>query len=176
MVKASLILFTLAAPAAYAADCAIDQDPYSSCHIADRGRNVSVCYNTDVATYRYGPINGPDELTLSETIDALNYRPWSGVGRDVAESVTFYNGDYSYEVVIGYSQGTSATPDENGDPEPENRQYGWISVGYEGAEIARLTCDPETAFFGFGGGIYDLKVAMGYDWDDYDRVWAKDPN
>lgn len=174
MFKTMLGFLTLAATASMAADCGIDQDPYSSCHIADRKTNVSVCYNNDIATYRYGPVNGPDELELTETIDALIYEPWSGVGREVAESVTFYNGDYSYKVVIGYEQGLSETLDENGDVQPENRHYGWVSVGYDGAEIARLTCDPRTARFGYGPGIYDLKTNRGYRWDDRARVWIKD--
>lgn len=174
MFKVWIGLFSLAATASMAADCAIDQDPYSSCHIEGRKTNVSVCYNDDTATYRYGPVNGPDELVLTEPIGTLVYRPWSGVGREVAESVTFYNGDYSYEVVIGYEQGISKTLDENGDTQPENRQYGWVSVTRNGTEIARLICDPETAFFSFGGGIYDLKTDLGYRFDDRDRLWVKD--
>lgn len=174
MLKPSLFLCLLTATAVQA-DCALDQDHFSSCKIQGQEKWVFVCYNDDFVTYSYGPDGGPAELTISDTIADADYHPWSGVGRDIGESVTFHNDGYSYDVVMGFSRTESTQTDENGNFYPEVSHYGWISVALGAEEIARLACDPNKVSYGFGGGIYDVKVAQGYHWDNRARVWLQKP-
>lgn len=155
------------------ADCAPDQDVFSSCEIAGRGTAVSVCFDEKIATYRYGPIGKAPELVLIEPIKTLEFEPWSGVSRETGESVTFYNGDYSYEVVGGFERllPDENHVDENGEFEARTRSYGWIDVAQNGERLATLTCIPKTVTYGYGGGLYDLKTQLGQTWDAEARHW-----
>ena len=56
------------------------------------------------------------------------------------------------------------------------RRFGGIDVAKNGEHLARFECAPDTVTYGFGGGIYDAKVALGLEWDDYTKTWRPDPN
>lgn len=128
-----------------------------------------MCFNDQVATYNYGPIGGAPELFLSETIEHIDFEPWSGLGKAISESVTFYNGDYAYDVGGGFDR-----PFSDEEMLLDQRRFGWVEVTESGEHAASLECIPETVSYGFGGGIYDGKVAAGLTWDSYSFTWISD--
>ena len=142
-------------------------------HAKSRGRDteVFVCFDDQVATYSYGPIGGPAEQILLETIENVDFEPWSGVGKAIHERVTFYNGDFSYEVGGGFER-----PFSEEEMLLDIRRFGWIDVAQNGESVSRLECIPETVTYGFGGGIYDAKVAAGLSWDEDSETWRPDPS
>lgn len=151
------------------AGCPQGQEPFTTCKIKGRGTEVNVCFDNQVATYSYGPIGGTPELFLSETIERVDFEPWSGLGKAISESVTFYNGDYAYDVGAGFDR-----PFSEEEALFPQRRFGWIEVTESGVHAASLECIPETVSFGFGGGIYDAKVALGLTWDQYSFTWVSE--
>lgn len=150
------------------ADCLAGQELFTSCQIADRATEVAVCFDDQIATYRYGPIGGAPELTLSESIAQVDFVPWPGVGRSIYEYVTFFNGAFSYEVGGGFQR-----PVDNGEETEENTEkYGWLTIEKDGEAVSSLECRPETVTYGFGGGIYDAKRAAGLEWDSGSKTWV----
>jgi len=148
------------------AGCPQGQESFTSCRIDGRNTEVLVCYDDQFATYSYGPIGAAPDLFLSETIARVDFEPWSGSGKAISESVTFYNGDYSYEVVGGFDRPFSEEEMLLG-----NRRFGWLEVAQNSERMSRLECIPETVTYGFGVGIYDVKVAAGLYWDEPSRTW-----
>lgn len=108
-------------------------------------------------------------MFLSATTEHVDFEPWSGSGKAISESVTFYNGDYAYDVGGGFDRPFS---DEEMLLDP--RRFGWVEVTESGEHAASLECIPETVSYGFGGGIYDIKVAAGLTWDSYSFTWVSD--
>jgi hypothetical protein len=153
------------------ANCPQGQELFTSCQIEGRNTAVLVCSDDQVATYGYGAIGKAPDLVLSEAVRHVDFEPWSGVGKEIAESVTFYNGDYSYHVVGGFNQ-----PFFEEETQPSSWHYGWIDVAKNGARLSRLECIPETVTYGYPSSIYDAKVGAGLIWDDRSRVWQYDPN
>jgi hypothetical protein len=153
------------------AACPVGQEAFTSCQIEGLNTEVFVCHDDQVATYSYGPIGEPVDLFLLETIENVDFEPWSGVGRSIDERVTFYNGEFSYEVGGGFDR-----PFSEEEMLQEIRRFGWIEIGQKGPSLGRLECIPDTVSYGFGGGIYDAKVAVGLVWDDYSKTWLPDPN
>lgn len=151
------------------ADCPAGQEASTSCQIEGRNTEVFICFDDQVATYSYGPIGGTPDLFLSEPIERLDFEPWSGLGKAISESVTFYNGDYAYDVGGGFDR-----PFSEEEMALPIRRFGWVEVTESGATAAYLECIPETVSYGWGGGIYDLKVAAGLVWDDYSKTWISD--
>tara|TARA_R110002126_G_scaffold30259_7_gene99238 strand:- start:115565 stop:116524 length:960 start_codon:yes stop_codon:yes gene_type:complete len=153
------------------AGCPQGQEPITSCEIKGRNTEVFACFDDQIATYSYGPIGGAPDLFLSETIEDVDFEPWSGIGKAIHEKVTFYNGDYSYEVGGGFDR-----PFSEEEMLLPTRRFGWLDVAQNGETLNTLDCIPETVTYGFGGGIYDAKVAAGLEWDDYSKTWRPDPN
>lgn len=148
------------------ADCPAGQEPFTSCQIEGRGTEVAVCFDHEVVTYQYGPIDGAPELVLTESVTQVDYEPWSGLGKAIIESVTFYNGDFAYDVGGGFDR-----PFSDEEMLQPIRRFGWVEVTESGATAAYLECIPETVSYGFGGGIYDIKVAAGQSWDPNSFTW-----
>lgn len=151
------------------ADCPAGQEPFTSCQIDDRNTEVLVCFDEQVVTYSYGPVGGTPDLFLSEPIEHIDFEPWSGLGKAISESVTFYNGDFAYDVGGGFDRPFS----EEEMLEPI-RRFGWVEVTESGAMAAYLECIPETVSYGFGGGIHDIKVAARQIWDSDSLTWISD--
>ncbi|MGO4917201.1 hypothetical protein [Pseudogemmobacter sp. W21_MBD1_M6] len=152
-----------------AADCPLDQEVFTSCQIEGRGTEVFICFDNRVTTYSYGPIGGAPDLFLSETIERVDFEPWSGVGTAISESVTFYNGAYAYDVGGGFDRPFSVE-----EMQQPIRRFGWIEVSENGAVVANLECTPETVSDGFGDGIHDAKLAAGQTWDPDSLTWISD--
>lgn len=151
------------------ADCPAGQEAFTSCQIEGRNTEVFVCFDDQVATYRYGPIGGAPDLFLSDTVALVDFEPWSGLGKAISEAVTFYNDGFSYEVGGGFDRPFSEEEMELGP-----RRFGWIDVAQNDRSLSRLQCIPDTVTYGWGGGIYDAKVAAGLVWDDYSKTWVGD--
>lgn len=153
------------------AACLVGQEAFTSCQIQGLSTEVFVCHDDQAVNYSYGPVGQPVELFLSDTVEHVDFEPWSGVGKAIHEKITFYNGDYSFEVGGGFDR-----PFSEEEMLLETQRFGWIDVARNGESISRLECIPETVTYGFGGGIYDAKVAVGLVWDDYSKTWLPDPN
>lgn len=164
LISCGVLLSTIAQ-----ADCPGGQEPFTSCQIEGRNTEVFVCLDDQVVTYSYGPIDGAPDLVLSDTVAHVDFEPWSGLGTAISETVTFYNGDISYEVGGGFDRPFSEEEMELGP-----RRFGWIDVAQNGQSLSRLECIPDTVGFGWGGGVYDAKVAAGLVWDDYSKTWVGD--
>ncbi|WP_123791802.1 hypothetical protein [Pacificibacter maritimus] len=149
------------------AGCAQGQEVFTSCQIEGRDTEVFVCFDDHIATYSYGPTGGPAELVLSETIERVDYKPWSGSGISIHENITFYNGDYAYNVGGGFDR-----PFSEEDMQSDIRRFGWVEVTESGVPAASLECVPDTVSYGFGGGLHDLKQAAGLAWDSYSFTWV----
>ncbi len=151
------------------AGCPQGQEAFTSCQIEGRNTEVFVCFDAQVATYRYGPIGGAVGLQLTETIERVDFEPWSGSGVSIFESVTFYNGDYAYNIGGGFDR-----PFSEEDMQQEPRRFGWVEVTESGEHALSLECIPETVSYGFGGGIHDIKLAAGQSWDSFSFTWVSD--
>ena len=151
------------------ADCPAGQEVFTSCQIEGRGTEVAVCFDDEVVTYRYGPIGSAPDLTLMDTIANVDFEPWSGVGKAISESITFYNGDYAYDVGGGFDR-----PFSDEEMQQPIRRFGWVEVTQSGEMAAYLQCIPETVIYGFGGGIHDIKVAARQTWDSESLTWISD--
>lgn len=149
------------------AGCLQGQESFTSCQIEGRNTEVLVCFDDQIATYSYGPIGGAPELFLSETIEHVDFEPWSGSGKAISESVTFYNNDNGYDVGGGFDR-----PFSDEEMLLETRRFGWVEVTKSGERAASLECIPETVSYGFGGGIHDAKVAAGLTWDPDSFTWV----
>lgn len=149
------------------ADCPQGQDVFTSCRIEGRNTEVFVCHDDQIATYSYGPVGEVPDLFLSETIAELDFRPWSGVGKAIAESVVFYNQSYSYEVVGGFDR-----PFSDEEMQREDWHFGWIEIAQNGKKLSRLACVADTVAFAFGGGLYDAKLAARQEWDERSQSWV----
>ncbi|KJZ18534.1 hypothetical protein [Loktanella sp. S4079] len=163
----SLFCFANLLAAEAVADCPQGQEVFTSCQIEGRGTEVRVCFDNQIATYHYGPIGGPADLVLSETIERVDFVPWSGVGSAISEAVTFYNLDYGYNVGGGFER-----PFSEEEMRLPQRRFGWVEVTESGTRVASLSCIPETVSYGFGGGIHDAKLAAGQTWDWDSQTWV----
>lgn len=130
-----------------------------ACTFKDGATAVKVCLNSESVTYAYGPNGGTPDLALEVSIADAEYTPWPGVGRSIAEGVTFRNGAFSYEVFGG-----SPKLDENDELGP---MFGGIIISENDNVIARLTCDEGSVEWGGYGtdGIYGAKTAVGQCWE-----------
>lgn len=94
-----------------------------------------------------------------------------GLGKAIYENVTFYNGEYSYDVFGGFDR-----PFSEEEMLLPIRRFGGIDVAKNGEHLTRIECVPDTVSYGFGGGIHDAKVALGLEWDENTVTWRTDPN
>ncbi len=54
------------------------------------------------------------------------------------------------------------------------KHFGWVEVTESGERVASLECIPETVSYGFGGGLYDAKLAAGQTWDWDSKTWISE--
>ena len=144
------------------ADCAQGLIPFSQCDIVGRDASLDVCHDDFTVSYRYGKRGEIPELYLSGLIETVDYRPWDS--HALTGTITFYNGDYAYEVVSGFN---SEFSDEG------LSHFGWITVFQKGEPLAKFECVSETVESVYGSDIYDLKVAAGLKWYGEERGWLR---
>lgn len=151
------------------AACPSGFDPFTICDINSRGAVVAVCHDNTTVTYSYRTVGENPELTLSETINNIDYFPWDVPG-PLSGSVTFHNGTYAYEVVSVFK----ADPFD-GAASGVNH-FGWVTVTQNGETVDRLECRPEPVRYAYGSGIYEAKEAAGLFWDGYEKGWVSLPD
>ena len=154
------------------AACSDGEDTFMSCQIKNSDRVLRVCFTKDTAHYRFGALGQPPELSLSEPIASLDYIPWSGVGRSIAEGVIFQNEGYRYVVAAGFER-------MFGDEEYEDishRGFGGVRVLLNDDTVTALDCARETVDFAWGEGLFDLKRNLGFTWNDRTREWIELPD
>ena len=140
-----------------------------SCRIAETGKLLRVCYTDLDVFYRFGPPDTPPELELVDPVEGIDYIPWNGVGRSIAETIWFDNGGYSYEVYAGFER-------MFGDEEYEDiphRSFGGVRVVRGDVQVTELTCARDTVDFGWGEGLYTAKTDLGFVWDYGERLWVQ---
>lgn len=120
------------------------------CAIEDSSKMVTVTLDGADVVYEFGNLNATPDLTLTTPAADVGYEPWPGVGNTIWETITFYNGDYGYTVVMG--------AERVNDP----AKYGGITVTKGGAEIASLDCIPSSVSFSFDNDLYEAKTAAGW--------------
>jgi hypothetical protein len=163
-----LIAFTNAA----SAQCMPDEQTFMSCEIAESGKSLRVCFDETTTFYRFGDFGQSPELELAESIATVDYEPWSGVGRSIAEGVRFRNKGYYYHAYAGFER-------MFGDEEYEDvpfRSFGGVRVLRNDALILELSCNRQAVDFAWGEGLYTAKTNLGYTWDVYSREWVDLPD
>lgn len=149
------------------AECATGLDPFLTCEVGTQGKQLNVCFNSDVIVYSFGR-SGDPELVLTETVADIDYTPWPGIGRAIYETVQFTNGGYQYTVVAGFDRmfGDETEADH---PDPF---FGNVQVTHNGETLADLSCRRETAQAPWGG-LYDAKLGVGLEWDWHADEWRE---
>ena len=142
---------TLGAAAIFGATQAMaDSSELMFCALQDSSKMVSVRLDGPDVTYAFGDLNEMSDLILTESAADIDYQPWPGVGNTIWESITFYNGDYSYTVVMGVERKNN--PDS----------YGGIIVRKAGEEIANLDCIPSSVSFDQVSPLSQIKAEAGW--------------
>lgn len=159
-VKLALPLILLAGPTW--ADCGGYEQTFLTCQIENSPKTVSVCFDDEIATYRFGPKIGLPELELMDPIATLDYTPWPGSGDTLWEEVEFSNNGYTYTVVSGLKR---TFPDEK-DAVVGERLFGGVVVRRGADEIANLSCDPSNIYYDFMGGLSLAKNRLGFAYSD----------
>ncbi len=122
---------------------------------------LEVCLSGDDLTYAYGPKGAAPDLTLREPLARGTYTPWNGIGRSMWDSITFTNGEYTYEVYASFDR-----LDENAITEQG------VSILKNGNFVTTLTCDPARGMTLFDN-LSDQMGARGYCWNRDSFVWAR---
>lgn len=148
--------------------CLPGESVFMSCVICDSGARLEVCSTATDVTYRFGPPGRPPDLELSVPLRAATYEPWNGVGRAIAEGVTFRNGDYAYEVYAGFDRMF-----DEADTAEAPVHFGGVRVTRNDTPVVDATCLPETVDFGWSPVLWDQMHDLGLRWDDRARAWQE---
>ncbi len=151
-----LVLFALAAPPAFACD----GDPILSCTARNGTMAIEVCVSGDAFTYAYGPAGRAPDLTLREPLANGTLYPWQGFGRDIAESISFQNGPFRYDVAYSLDR-----------LEEDHPTAGGVTVYKNGTKIAAIACDTGRAMLGLFSA-QDAMQALGLCWDQGVEGWT----
>jgi hypothetical protein len=120
------------------------------CALQDSGKMVSIRMDGPDVTYAFGDLNVMSDLILTTPVADIDYQPWPGVGNTIWETITFYNGDYGYSVVMGVERVNNPA------------KYGGITITKNGIEIANLDCLPSSVSFEVVNPLYDAKTEAGW--------------
>lgn len=169
--KYAFILTLLANPVW--ADCGGYEGTFLHCQIEDSSKILSVCFDDDFATYRFGPPAGPPDLELIEPIATLTYIPWPGAGSTIWEEVQFTNEGHRYMVVAAIER-TALT--DKPDPIIGEGYFGGVLVHRGSKEVADLSCDPATVYINYMSGLSFAKNRLGYVWNVDAQDWVALPD
>jgi hypothetical protein len=164
----AVALSLLAAPAW--AECGGYDSTFLFCQIENSAKTLSVCFDDEAASYRFGPTMGAPELELVERIATLDYTPWPGAGSTIWEEVVFYNQNYSYTVAVAVRRDIPDDPDAL----VKVDQFGGVIVKRNNVEIANLTCDPATIYIDRLDGLSEAKNQLGNVYSDGEWVELPD--
>lgn len=110
--------------------CPAGMKTFLNCTAKGGAKRIELCVGKKGIRYSYGPARGKPELRLHRPLSAVKHTPWSGVGRNIWEDLTFHNGGYAYTVAISRDRMKLSKP------------YGAVFVERNGREVARVECDP----------------------------------
>ncbi|MEO0930330.1 MAG: hypothetical protein AAFY14_06730 [Pseudomonadota bacterium] len=147
------------------AGCGAGLAPFLTCEVGVKRKALSVCYNDEIVTYRFGPADAP-ELVLTETVENIDFTPWPGAGRAIWEEVRFHNGAYTYAVFAGFDRLYGNTEDTD----LATPFFGSVVVTRAGEMLADLQCNRETTHAPWSG-LFDAKRAAGQTWDRDAQIW-----
>lgn len=164
----ALLAFTNAAWA----ECLPGEEAFMSCQIDGSENILRVCFDHTTTFYRFGQRDQTPDLEMSEPIATVDYRPWPGVGRSIAEGVSFANEGYAYDVFAGYER---MFGEEEYEDIP-NRNFGGVRVSRDNVQVAELVCARETVYFAWGEGLWTAKHNLGVVWDYQRREWVELPD
>lgn len=147
------------------AGCDSGFDLFTVCDIKGRDTSLHVCHDDQKVTYSYGIFGEVLQLYLSKPIAMVDFHPWDAPVA-TSGSITFHVGEYAYEVASGF------TAEFFTDDIPSVTHFGWITVTRNGEVLDKLECIPEPSRYPYGGTLYDRMIAMGMDWNGYERGWS----
>ncbi|MDQ2093252.1 hypothetical protein [Rhodalgimonas zhirmunskyi] len=159
----AIALSSIASTSAWAG-CVSEEMTFVSCTVKG-GKMLSVCLEGDMAVYRFGPEGAP-EITLSEPLATIDYRPWPGIGSTIWEVVRFTNGDITYAVNGSILR---IAADEADGP----NLGGGVEVWRGENLLATLECLPSSVAFPWSQTIGDAKRAAGLEWFPEDQSWKR---
>lgn len=153
------VLCVLAAPAAA---CGVGEQEVFDCTASGGTKLLRVCTTEEAARYSFGRLGQQPELELFAEMQALDYRPWNGIGRSYYEQVTFYNAGHAYTVYFNL---------DRLEEDPLRSITGGVAVNRNGEEIANVSCDPGSITNGLDA-LYGQKQAVGQCWDHSNFLWT----
>lgn len=137
-----LVLLCGLAAADAVAGCAAAEETVATCRIEGQQKQVSICLYEDESesmdvVYRFGPMQGKEELVLRAPLMELGYATANGAGVTIDETAIFTSGDHAYRVTFGFRDGRKPDPSAL-------HKFGTIQVLRNDKRIAELSCAPET--------------------------------
>ena len=153
MIRAAVLFATLATTAGA-------ETLHFACDFPN-GKRVEITHTDTTATYSFGTPGGLDDLTIIRPVSQVHLTPWPGIGRTIWEEVTFLNDGHSYTIHASIHR---IYPDDD-EGEIEVEFAGGIIVQNGEAELAHLTCLPDTVDFPWGTGLFDAKEKAGQCYD-----------
>lgn len=115
--------------------CGRADDHLFYCTFDEGARKVTLChYNGDI-TYEFGPLNGPPELSMTHSVQDIEYTPFAWASRTIFESIKLFNGDTRYEVFSSTERGPY-----------DGRTDGGIVVTLPNDLPVTLTCDARSVW------------------------------
>lgn len=170
MIRTALVCLALAGPVW--ADCGGYEQTFLTCQITDSTKVLSVCFDDEVASYRFGPKSGAPELEITQPIASLTYTPWPGAGSTIWEEVQFFNAGHSYMVVAAIERQIPDDPDAD----IGEGHFGGVLVHRGAKMVADLTCDPASIYINYMSGLSEAKNRLGYVWNQTDQAWVALPD
>ena len=152
------------------ARCMGEDHVFMSCTVDGGAKLLSVCIDDGVATYAFGLLGQPPDLSISTQIADLDYTPWPGYGGSIWEEVRFYNNEYNYLVFAAVDR--SGPEDANGDMIIQER--GGVIVFQGDTSLAVLNCDADSLDFPWTDALSQGKATAGLRWNMQAGRWQPD--
>lgn len=156
-----LTLLVLFVPATAFAACPDGSEQMISCTFKDGATTVTTCLAEEMALYSYGPTGRTPDLALIRNVRAVDMYPWQGIGRWIAEAITFENAGHSYTLRYAIDRLSEDFTIE-----------GDLLVARGDETLATLSCDAgSVTTSGYPLPLYDAKVNAGQVWSNEDFEW-----
>lgn len=165
-----LVALLACLPAQAIATCADTATPIFTCTLKQATKQVEVCLQNDGFSYAYGSPGQAPELTLTALITDGVYRPWSGFGRSIWESLTLRNNEYAYEVGMSFDKIISV---EGGDSLSGGIDVQKHQPGGKVEYLVYLECDKGSLSFNTDL-VYQAYEDAGLCWDYSDFHWKSE--
>ena len=143
--KGVILAALLCAGAVNAQSCGPLEHSFLSCTVQSGAKALEVCVSEDSTSYRFGPAGKAPKLELSLPEGRPDLTPWIGLGADLAQEVTFTNGDTRYTVFRQIFRSYAAG--ESGPMRLDLDAGVYVTRGL--IELTRLRCDSESIWIDF---------------------------